>query len=278
MNRSAPAWLAEFQSRFGSVLRSPLGRASGTLTAMPETYDARITEETSADRLAVYNRQYWFRLFDVLHGAFPLTARLFGYWEFNEHAAQFLLANPPRGWDLDDATEGFDAFFIAAIASEPADRKSALIESTKIDAAWHRVLRAPLVSPFRPSADDAAHLLGAHLTPSPAVAFVEEHFALLELRKKVLGDPDRPVVFPVALAHPRAWAIVRTDEGVLQIALEAREMRLFMLLREFTVSDSLARLERECSAEERAALPTKARAWLARSVEKQFWIRLAKVG
>jgi hypothetical protein len=92
-----PPWLADFQARFGDTLRTPLDRTSGTLTATPATYDAALVAEVGSERLAVYNRQYWLRLFGVLHDAFPLTARLVGYWAFNEHAGAYLAAQPPRG-------------------------------------------------------------------------------------------------------------------------------------------------------------------------------------
>jgi Putative DNA-binding domain len=271
MSREAPSWLADFQMRFGSTIRTPLDRASGTLTATPSAYDARLTEETSADRIAVYNRQYWFRLFDVLHSAFPLTARLLGFWELNEYAAKFFLAKPPRGWDLDAAPDGFDIFFADALTRENSDEKLALIESVRIDAAWRSVFRAPQTPPFRPSAEDAARLLESQLTPSPAVAFVEEHFPLMELRKNVLADFDRAVAFPPRLSQTQCWALVRTEQGTLQISLKPREMQLFALLQELPVGEALARLEQACTAEERVALPERTRQWLARSVEQNFW-------
>ena len=76
MTRAAPPWLEDFQARFGDVLRTPLARETGTLSATPDRYDSETVAETlegagmtSAERLAVYNRQYWFRLLGVLHGA-----------------------------------------------------------------------------------------------------------------------------------------------------------------------------------------------------------------
>lgn len=276
MNRQVPAWLADFQTRFGDAIRTPLDRASGTLTATPTSYDSRLTEETSADRIAVYNRQYWFRLFDVMHDAFPLTARLIGFWNFNDYAAKFFVANPPRGWNLDDAPDGFDDFFSETIASDDDDQKLALVESARIDAAWRSVFKAPVIEPFRPSQDDAKRLLVSRLVPSPAVAVVEEHFPLFDLRKKILDDPDRAVSFPARLAQKRCWALVRKDEGTLQMTLKPLEMKLFQQLREMSVGEALAKLERECTLEERAALPELTRQWLARSVENDFWIGLAR--
>ncbi len=280
MSRDAPSWLAQLQARFGAVIRTPLDRSSGTLTATPSSYDEQLLSDTldgpnatGAERLAVYNRQYWFRLFDVFQIAFPLTARLLGYWTFNDYAARFLLAHPPTHWDLERATHGFEAFFVAAIDETASVPRQALIEGARIDASWQRVFRAPAAASYRPSAADAARLLDARLTPSPAVAIVEEHWPLLELRRD-LGDnhAEAPIELPPALASPRRFALVRRQEGIGQLPLEAREAQLFTLLVTSTVRDALAQVEAACPQEEREELPAKARAWLARSVELDFWI------
>lgn len=282
MKRLAPAWLAEFQAGFGGVLRAPLDRASGALTAQPSSYDSRIARDaldagnaTGLERLAVYNRQYWFRLFGVLQSAFPLTSRLTGYWSFNDYASRFLLARPPRGWDIDRAADGFGPFFESALERDDARERQALLESARIDAAWREVLRAPRTSPFRPSAADAPRLLDSRIVVSPAVRVIEETFPLLDLRRGALADPsETPIAVPPALALGRAWALVRRDDGVAQISLEPREAQLFALLLDLPVREALARLERTCSADERAVLPAKAQLWLARSVEHEFWLGL----
>jgi len=286
MTRDPPAWLAELQARFGDVIRTPLDRSSGTLTATPRAYDARVVGDVrdapgvpGAERLAVYNRQYWFRLFEALHGAFPLTARLLGHWSLNDYAARFLLACPPRTWDIDCAADGFEAFFAVALERDGVAERAALTEAARIDAAWRDVFRAPMPPPFRPSAADASNLLDARLTPSPAVAMLEEHYPFLELRKRLLGDPaETRVPLPSPLPSARWWALVRRDEGTLQLPLEEREARLFTLLGAFTVRDALASLERTCSEEERAPLPGKTRAWLARGVELGFWTGIGAGG
>jgi len=281
MTRDAPRWLADFQARFGDAIRTPLDRSRGTLTAKASSYDARIVGDArggrtgdGGDRLAVYNRQYWFRLFDVLQSAFPLTARLVGYWSFNDYASRFLLACPPRrAGDIEESTERFDAFFADAVSEDAAcDRRVALVEGARIDAAWRAVLRAPEARAFRPSAADATRLLDARLAPSPAVAWIEEHYPLLELRRRVLAEPgEAKVEVPPELVRPRFSALFRKEEGIAHVFLEEREAELFALLRSLPVRDALAELERACPPDERLRLPAKAHGWLARSVELGFW-------
>jgi len=279
VTRTAPAWLEDFQTRFGEVLRMPLARETGTLSATPDRYDSETVAGTldgagmtSAERLAVYNRQYWFRLFGVLHGAFPLTCRLMGYWAFNAYAGRYLLAHPPSGWDIDTIAEDFVTFFAREIDESVAHEREAYVEASRIDAAYRAVFRAPPVTPFRPSAADAAHLLDARLIESPAVAILEEHSALLDLRRTLLNDTsEQRVPLPPAWPAPRSAALFRTDEGTGEAPLEVREAELLRLLREHSVREAVALLERACPAEERAELPSKTQGWLARSVQHGWW-------
>jgi hypothetical protein len=278
MTRPAPAWLADLQARFGAVIRTPLDRSTGTLTAQPLAYDSRIVESVQgrctggAGRLAVYNRQYWFRLFDILQSAFPLTARLLGYWSFNDYAARFVSVRPPRGWNIDDIPSGFDAFLADVVDCADASHRKALVEAARIDMAWREAFAAPRTPAFRPSDADAARLLDAHLVPSPALRIVEEHRPLVDLRRALLRDPGTASLeLPPALPHSRWWALVGTGDGVAAMPLEPREAELLVLLGERSVRAALSHLEHACSGEERARLPERARVWLARSVAGGFW-------
>lgn len=270
MSKPAPAWLADVQARFGAAIRTPLDRSSGTLAATPAAYDAALAADTCPARLAVYNRQYWFRLLDLMHGAFPLTARVLGAWHFNDHAARFLRETPPRGWDLDRATDGFVAFFTASTAAEPDC--DLLVQSARIDAAWSQVFRAPQPLPFRPTPEDAARLLDLQLVQSHAVVVVEENAPLLDLRRRLLQlSGESRVPLPARHAEPRFAALMARDSGTLQLALEPLEARLLALLCAHTVREALARLEHACAADERAQLPAKTHAWLGRGVQQGFW-------
>ena len=280
--KSAPTWLAEFQRRFGDAIRTPLDRSTGTLAATPSAYDEALVKMTTngpaidrTERIAIYNRQYWFRLFTASHDAYPLTTRLFGAWEMNDLVARFLSARPPSHWDLARATEGFDSFLETELVTATEPTRRTLLEAAHIDHAWQRVFSAPAVPKFRFAETDAARLLDARLVLSPAVSFVVEHAPLMDLRRRVMnerGDAGVEIPAPFDPPQSRSWALVRRDEGTLQLPLDAREARLFELLTEHTVREALAILEAECAEEERRALPGKTRAWLARSVENDFWL------
>jgi len=272
------------------MLRTPLARTSGTLTASRASYDPRLVREATAtkalssrQRLATYNRQYWFRLFGVLHGAFPLTTRLFGHWIFNEYACRFLVAHPPDGWDIELVAVGFDEFLAdelegKSITIEPGGstlESAALIEAARIDAAFFEVFRAPPVEPYVPTAADAERLLAGRLVLSPAAALFSERWPLSDLRRELAGsEGEAPVPLPSPLSSARSWLLLRKKLQIGQIPLEAGELRLLTLLTRFPVGEALALLEGEWPEGERSSLPPLAQRWLARSVELGLWSRL----
>lgn len=286
----APDWLAPFQARFSAMLRTPLARETGTLRAPSEKYGAVVRSEAlpgprvpGHERLAVYNRQYWFRLFGVIQSAYPLTARLLGYWLFNEHATHFVVENPPRSWDIDRVPDAFEEFLSRRLGRKPVRvpgsklvvDPAALREAARMDAEWRRVFFAPAVTPYRPTPEDGARLLDSRLVPSPGVSIFEEHWPLLELRRRVVAVPGESAIpLPSKLAESQWWALVRKPGGIGQLPLATREAQLFLLLRAHTIREALARLESSCTDSEAGELPAKAQAWLARSVELDFWIGL----
>jgi hypothetical protein len=288
---ASPAWLEELQARFGDMLRTPLERSSGSLRAKPDAYPRALLDETlatpnltSGERLAIYNRQYWFRLFTVLQRAYPLTARLLGYWRFNEHATHFLLARPPRHWSLDEIGAGFaDVLAEAAGNGEklfddtrPDLEPDALLEAARIDLGYHRVFRAPAVARYEPSAEDAGRLLQARLRLSPAVALLTEHWPLCELRRRAVEAPGEGALrLEPRLARPRHWLLGREGLKLGLVPLEPRELQLLELLARSTVEAALGELEEACrssgTSQELAELPANIQKWLACSVQRGVW-------
>lgn len=279
-DREGPEWLREFQERFTDVLRTPLDRSTNVLRAQLEAYPpASIAlaldgpRSTAAQRLAVYNRQYWFRLFTVLQTAYPVTARLLTYWRFNELAARFLAANPPRGWDLDRVADGFDRFVAVACAEEGDGALWA--EAAALDATWRALMREKESTPFQLARDfpeAAARLPEARLVRSRSVALWCERWPLLEWRARVHAKGEGESVTPPGeLRERRYWALIRERNGVRQVLLEPMEGALLAFLSEHTVGEALAKIEEACDERARAELPTKAQRWLASSVLRGVW-------
>jgi len=290
VSQAFPTWLEQFQDRFGRMIRTPLERANGSLRVAHESYDEALTQLALASerlgsnaRLALYNRQYWFRLFTLFHGAFPLTTRLLSHFTFNGYVSCFLVARPPRHWDIEAMLAGFDEFLQQALpaGTTPIEGQRAsvdtlaVLEAARIDSAFHRVFRAPAFEAFRPSGEHAAHLLTSRLIASPASAVLEEHWPLCELRPQiVLEGGEAARALPPRLEAARHWLLLRPQNRLALLPLEAREARLLRLLSGLSVECALAQLEQECPAEERASLPEATQRWLARSVALGIWVGL----
>lgn len=277
---ASPPWLLELQQRFGDLLRTPLDRSSGALQAVTSAYEPKLVDAvrptstlSAAEHLAVYHRQYWFRLFTVLQRLYPLTARLVGFWQFNELAARHLLEHAPRGFDLDTIGDGFVDSVTAQLP-----HAAAVLEAAQIDAAFQRVTRAPSGKALRLGAAEAARLASSYLVPSRSAALLRERWPLCQLRVGMMEEQDSATVtLGAQLPAARYWLLARHESKLGLVALEQAEGELLTLLRQYPVAQALGLLEAAVPEAERAQLPERAQAWLARSVQLGVWTGLADV-
>jgi hypothetical protein len=285
--RDAPHWLAEFQARFGSVLRTPLDRRTGTLRATPERYDAGASRGAlagpslrAAERLAVYNRQYWFRLLTAMQSDFPLCSRLLGLWLWNDFSARFLLAHPPQHRDIQRVSRDFNQALESMltqdrIAREPlaeALPRRALLQAARIDTAFRDVFMAPESPPFQLTPEHAQGLATSRLRVSPCWTIVQENWPLLQLRHELAGDHrETAITLPDAWPVTRSWALLRTPAGVARKPLEVEQARLLAALRVSDVRTALAQVEAACPRADRDTLPQRTQQWLAESVALGFF-------
>lgn len=116
--------LDQLQREFFKALLLPLRGSSRISTELspsegghsPEFF--RIADEiikpgpslTSAERLELYHRQYWFRILDSLAEDFPVLRRMAGDRVFWELIEAYLLARPSRSFTLRHLGEAFADF------------------------------------------------------------------------------------------------------------------------------------------------------------------------
>jgi len=105
-----PHSLKREQQWFGSIIGRPIDEDS-KMNPISPTGQPMETEAAEhilpsptlrpAQRIQIYNQQYWWRLLSTLHESFPLVTRLFGYFDFNRTIAiPFLTKYPPNTWSL----------------------------------------------------------------------------------------------------------------------------------------------------------------------------------
>ncbi len=275
---TAPAWWSSLQADLAGAITAPLDRSSGTLITRSDRYEGALVDAlvgsvtaSARERLAIYNRQYWCRLFSVLQQSYPLVTRLVGEWAFNGLAAKFFSDNPPRTADLYDATVGFDRFLAQPDVARGLPEGDAIAEAATVDAAWLWASSAPDEPAWAPSSDDAASLPERRFRWRSGVTLVEEHWAWMPLRAKVTSLGDAPLRPPERLAARQAWIVAPSPFGPGPVPVVPLQAKLFHRMATEPLAVALAAIEGEATADERARLPELVQRWLAQSVALRFW-------
>lgn len=112
LDKKPPVKLKKTQQWFASILLMPIDEDSRMCPVSPsgdymeeEAFDYIVPSPTlrPAQRIQLYNQQYWWRLLNTLHDALPLVIRLMGYREFNQNLGKpYLVDHPPCSWSLND--------------------------------------------------------------------------------------------------------------------------------------------------------------------------------
>jgi len=109
-DEKVPLSLKNQQQWFGTIIGRPIDEESRMNPISPA--GCLMEEEAAlhiapsptlrpAQRIQIYNQQYWWRLLNTLHESFPLVTRLFGYFDFNQTIGiPYLTKYPPRHWSL----------------------------------------------------------------------------------------------------------------------------------------------------------------------------------
>lgn len=107
---AVPQQLKELQQWFASIITRPIDEDSKMDLISPSgkpmveeacEYIAPSPTLRPAQRIQLYNQQYWWRLLSTMHDIYPLVTRLFGYHDFNQRLIiPFLVKYPSNHWSL----------------------------------------------------------------------------------------------------------------------------------------------------------------------------------
>lgn len=104
-----PASLLEIQQWFGTIETRPFRKTGDFKLPLYDqktisSIESRISSGpklSPAQRIGIYNQQYWWRLFTLMQQSYPGLLRLFGYADFNHLLAEpYLIKYPPDFWSL----------------------------------------------------------------------------------------------------------------------------------------------------------------------------------
>lgn len=174
----------------------------------------------AADRLGAYRYQYWFRLFTLLQGDFPLLGRLLGWTRF-DRLAQAHLATQRPGQDLSTLSTDFGTALLAG--RHPGTWK----EAVSVDLAWLRTFDAPSLP--EPGPD---HL--PRIADGSCALVLQPSVSLLELRRDWVASRSATTAAPFALPprRPCRWALSRKGESLHALPLDRAFLTLLRALAE----------------------------------------------
>ena len=201
---SIPDELLSLQENFSKAIREPVSFATGFFVFQKENYPADFVKTVSPrgdqgpeDRIAIYNEQYWYRLFSILQEDFPLLAAVLGFWEFNQLASEYLSQYPSRSPFLDFLPTLMEEFLSTHTRfANPLNQQIA-----QLDLAAYKSLFSPpgkkfsaenlSAKPIQSEADsegndEAASEAEALLNFQPGLTLFEEDWNLMEWRIKIV--------------------------------------------------------------------------------------------
>lgn len=197
-DQAVPLQLKELQHWFASIITRPIDENSNMAPISPsgkpmveEACDYIVPSPTMlpAQRIQLYNQQYWWRLLSTMHEMYPLVTRLFGYHDFNQRlTVPFLTKYPPNHWSLSYLGDRFPQWIDEEY--HESDRELVL-NAAKIDWAYNDCFLAaqePIL--------DAANLQGEELLTvslflQPYVHLFELPYDLFQFRVEFLKhDPE----------------------------------------------------------------------------------------
>lgn len=176
----------EMQRWFGGVISAPLTERGKiqpiTASRAPIEQEASLFIEpnkdlTSAQRIEIYNQQYWYRLLAVLQETFSQLSRLFGYDDFNtEIAIPYLTASPPSSWTLHALGDTLYSWLDKTYSEADKDR---VLSACEIDWAFHTSFLSPAHTPITGTPEET---FTRQLQLAPHVHLIDHPFDMIGLR------------------------------------------------------------------------------------------------
>ncbi len=237
--------LSQTQRWFASIVMRPLNGENhmrivgedGRELAEIDSVIAPNSKLSAFERLEVYNRQYWFRLFEALDSDFPALIKLVGNRNFRALAESYLSDFPSQSYTLRDLGSRM-ADWLAANPQFAGDFPQAAVDVAKLEWAYVEAFDAAEF-PAAKAEELAAAGEEARLRLQPHIRFVELTTAIDEFTAKAHDSPharrdkaqrrfgkDRfkplDVTFTVA--------VYRKNDQVAQLPLDAEAVTLLKAL------------------------------------------------
>lgn len=197
-----PSELKSTLEWFGSIISRPIDEDSRMMPVSPSGVSMEVEAALyispsptlkPAQRIQIYNQQYWWRLLSILHETFPLVTRLFGHFAFNQAIGiPYLDEHPPNHWLLSKLGDRLPQWIEEDYTAED---KLLVRDAAKIDLAHNLSFYAPHHSPVTletlPVPGDISSLLDKPLYLQPHIHLFELKSDLFHVRNEMIKEePD----------------------------------------------------------------------------------------
>lgn len=266
----APSWLAALQSAFSDSVRTPFDIRKDSYTLKIEKYNAELVADllprntlSGAERLAVYNQQYWFRLLSLLQKEYPLSRHLLGVTEFNRLCSACLSRYPSTEPELHHLPEKLTRF----LARQTKWSRPDIREAARVDFAYFAAFYAAEREDVRRAELNPAtanRLLTQPLLFHRGWRLIDEAFNCVETRKLAAGDPEDQLQLSLT-EQASHWVIYRGDTGVTEEPISALQAKVLRLLdRGQPLIEACTTLEHELDEDSLAFLGEQIQVWFQR--------------
>lgn len=195
-----PEELKKTQQWFGSIISRPIDDNSRINPISPsgKPIEKEATKYISpsptlrpAQRIELYNQQYWWRLLNNIQEIYPLLSRLFGAHDFNKTIAiPYIVKYPPNHWSLSLLGDRL----VQWIEDEyDAVDKPLVLDAAKVDWAFNYCFVAPLLPPITTdhlsSNKNPSSILKKKIYLQPHVQLFEFDCNMFIFRKEFIQHP-----------------------------------------------------------------------------------------
>lgn len=254
-DKRAPAVLKKTQGWFASILVRPIDEDSRMNPISPsgdcmeeEAFDFIVPSPSlrPAQRIQIYNQQYWWRLLSVLHDAVPLVTRLFGYHDFNQLIAKpYLVKYPPNTWSLNTLGDQLPQWIEEAYH---ADDKQLVLDAARIDIGLNIAFSAKHYQAIdaQTMSGGAENTLTKQIRLQPHVFLLDFRYDFFKFRAEMLKEDVEYWIkhdFPV-LTHDRKHYFVLYRNIHNNLKWEEVSFSAFQLLSHFQKGTTI---EQACS-------------------------------
>lgn len=190
---SVPRHLKALQQWFANIITRPIDENSQMNPISPsgipmekEAWDYIAPSPTlkPAQRIQLYNQQYWWRLINTMQEIYPTVNRLFSYNEFNQElATPYLVKYPPKHWSLSYLGDRFPQWLDEEYHEK--DRELVL-NAAKIDWAFNDAFLAPQWPTLDGTYLQGEEMLTLPLNLQPYVHLFELPYDMFQFRVQFL--------------------------------------------------------------------------------------------